>query len=108
MSFVAPRQSWGEPVDGTLLGIGPHWIVLEGVVLAPWLNRVVFKDTFPLSAEDPVVLLRHCGIWCHSFLGGSAKYHRKAQLYSSLEKLRVSPKVMQLVVSWDVAGYVLL
>lgn len=51
-------------MGGTSLGVGPHWTVLGGVVLAPWLT-VVCKDTFPLSAEDPVVLLRHCGI-CHS------------------------------------------
>lgn len=39
----------------------------------------------------------------YSVLGGSAKYHPKVQLYGSLEKLRVSPRVMQLIVKWDAA-----
>lgn len=68
------------------------------------------SSVFPLSAEDSVVLLRHCRILCHSLTSswGFSQYHYKAQLYSSLEKLRVSPKVTQLVVKWDAAGCVLL
>lgn len=68
MPFVAPCWSHGGICGWDL---ARHWNPLDctgGCCTCSLADRVVFKDSFPFSVEDAVVLLRHCGIWCVSLV----------------------------------------